>query len=142
METLAIFNGSHTLQNTRTGQHRTFLIKTIQQGKLKGKRVVALLTGPDNTADYTRFAFVGDDGRIHVWRKFRGQNKRSAWDWYAIMLEMVVIQHRPQWQENGQQYGPYEHLLEGRCARCNRKLTHPDSAKAGIGPECASRVNT
>lgn len=25
---------------------------------------------------------------------------------------------------------------EGRCGRCNRPLTHPDSIDLGIGPEC------
>ncbi len=25
---------------------------------------------------------------------------------------------------------------EGKCGRCSRKLTHPDSIATGIGPEC------
>ena len=31
----------------------------------------------------------------------------------------------------------FEIMHEGRCCRCNRTLTHPDSIKTGIGPECA-----
>jgi len=31
-------------------------------------------------------------------------------------------------------------LREGRCIRCNRKLTHPDSILSGIGPECALKA--
>lgn len=30
---------------------------------------------------------------------------------------------------------------EGRCCRCGRKLTVPESIKTGIGPECKKRIN-
>jgi hypothetical protein len=29
---------------------------------------------------------------------------------------------------------------EGRCGRCNRPLTHPESLDLGIGPECAQKM--
>ena len=29
----------------------------------------------------------------------------------------------------------------GRCLRCGRKLTHPESIETGFGPECSGRVN-
>jgi hypothetical protein len=29
---------------------------------------------------------------------------------------------------------------EGRCCRCGRKLTVPESIETGLGPECASRL--
>lgn len=29
---------------------------------------------------------------------------------------------------------------EGRCCRCARPLTHPESIATGIGPDCAGRV--
>ena len=34
----------------------------------------------------------------------------------------------------------YELQLEGRCVVCNRKLTHPESIRLGIGPECGNRT--
>lgn len=128
--TLAIFNGSHTIQNKTTGARRTFRIRTVLKGNLKGKRIVALLTGPDNTSDYRGFAFVTDSGRILVWQKYRGQ---GDWDAYARMIEKIVVERDPAWTSR------YDHLLEGTCRICNRKLTHPASIVAGIGPECASR---
>lgn len=33
----------------------------------------------------------------------------------------------------------YAVMLSKRCVRCNRKLTNPESIKAGIGPECATK---
>lgn len=29
-----------------------------------------------------------------------------------------------------------EFYHDGRCGKCSRPLTHPDSLKAGLGPEC------
>jgi len=29
---------------------------------------------------------------------------------------------------------------EGRCGRCNRKLTVPESIENGLGPECAGKM--
>jgi hypothetical protein len=29
---------------------------------------------------------------------------------------------------------------EGKCGRCGRKLTVPESVKSGFGPECAGKI--
>ena len=34
----------------------------------------------------------------------------------------------------------YSILHEGRCGRCARPLTDPESIKRGLGPECASKI--
>jgi hypothetical protein len=36
--------------------------------------------------------------------------------------------------------GMLEIWHEGRCGRCSRKLTVPESLKSGFGPECAGKV--
>lgn len=130
-QALAIFNGSHTIVNKTTGEHRTFKIHTVQKGNLQGKRILSLLTGSDNESDYRAFAFITDDDHVAVWRKFRGT---GHWNAYAYMIEQIIINQNPEWTAK------YDHLLEGRCLRCNRKLTHPDSITLGIGPECATKV--
>jgi hypothetical protein len=33
-----------------------------------------------------------------------------------------------------------EIMHEGKCCRCGRKLTHPESIETGLGPECGGRV--
>lgn len=140
MDQIAIFNGSHTFVSP-TGQHRTVDIRTAgERSALKGKRVIALLTGPDNTSDFTGFGFV-DGERIIVWRTKRGTpSEPSAYEKIAHLIEMIVahehghpVKDEPEW------VAQFEHLVEGRCIRCNRRLTNPASIKAGIGPECASR---
>jgi len=132
-------NGTFTIENTKTGQHRTFLVKTQAEDSnfAPGKRVVCLLTGPDNRAHYEPFGFVNDlDGEVNVWRRLRGENgKRSAYEHFADMLGDL--------SHGGQKYGPkgYTILVEKKCLRCNRKLTTPESIERGIGPECWEKEN-
>ena len=129
------FNGTYTIRNKETGEHRTFRVKTQKDDSTfaPGKRIVALLSGPNNESDYKGFGFVNDD-RIAVWTKLRGYEKKSAYDWYAIMLWELATDTKSRWHEN------YEVLLEKKCIRCNRKLTHPESLNTGVGPECAKRI--
>lgn len=132
-----VFNGRFTLRNRTSGEHRTLEIKTqpIDAKFAPGERVVSLLTGPNNEADYTGFGFVNDQG-IHVWNKKRSTNgTKSEWEWCAEILWSLAL-------DGG--FSPfadrYEFLMEGRCMKCNRVLTTPESILTGIGPICAEKV--
>lgn len=121
-------NGTYTVLSKATGEHRTFCIRTQKDpaGFAPGRRIVALLVGPDNGHDYKGFGFVEDDGRIYVWKKCRD----GMFEKLARMLEHLG-EH--------EQAGRVEVYVEGRCRRCNRRLTHPESIRSGIGPECGRR---
>lgn len=136
MDVLKIFNGRYTIKNRKTGEHRTFEIKTkpMDSTFAPGKRVVAVLTGPDNTADYLGFGFVEDHG-IVVWKSKRGEpGKKSSFEWYADMIWSLAL-------DSGSSpfAEAYEFLMEGTCAVCNRPLTEPESIKSGIGPVCREK---
>jgi hypothetical protein len=120
-----IQNGTYTIENTETGDYRTFKIKTVLDGDLEGKRIVSLLTGSDNQNDYKGFAFLFDHG-IVVWKKYRGTN----FEHLARMLWAALNDALPE---------RYDILHEGTCIRCNRPLTCPESIRTGIGPVCAGR---
>lgn len=138
----AIFNGYLTLHNRKTGEHRTFRIRTQKKNArfAPGKRVISLLTGPDNTSHYQQFGFVDEHG-IHVWDKLKGEKvwhrktcyRKSKYEWFAIMLWGVATDSSSNWARD------YELLIEGRCIICNRLLTEPTSIKSGVGPVCAGR---
>lgn len=125
---LSTHNGKVTIENPETGNHRTFSISTVQnkQSGLYGKRIVALLTGPNNEDDYTGFGFVTPQGDIKIWRKKSGN---KIWHTYRDMLL-----NSSKWIEKGVRYH-----VEGRCRVCNRTLTVPESIESGIGPVCAKR---
>ena len=56
-------NGTFTVHNPATGEHRTFKVSTVQQGDLEGRRIVALLTGPDNANSYTCLLYTSPSPR-------------------------------------------------------------------------------
>lgn len=126
MENALTHNGTVTIHNPATGEYRTFQIRTQPKDSrfAPGKRIVALLCGPDNESDYDPFAFV-DDRNVHVWKKKRG----GIYEIYARMLA-----NPPAFQAKGAEY-----LWAGTCRCCNRKLTVPSSIKSGIGPVCAEK---
>jgi hypothetical protein len=124
---IATHNGTITIRNTRTGNHRTFRIRTQAADArfAPGKRTVSLLTGSNNETDYTGFGFVGDDGGIVVWNARRADGD-GIFEKYADMLT------RPQAYESS----GCEYLWSERCRKCNRPLTDPTSISLGIGPKC------
>ena len=129
-----VFNGTYTITNKATYEHRTFRVRT--QGKdsnfAPGKRVLSMLTGLDNNRDYTGFGFIVTGLEltcVQVWKTKR----TPVWLGYVKLVNLVLILKDPRALEK------YEVLEECRCIRCNRKLTTPESIKAGIGPICAGR---
>lgn len=117
-----------TIESEVTGCHLTYRIN--QADDQPDLWFVSLLTGPNNLRDYTymgilagpRFRLTAksryrDDSRpvrafVHVWERLTD----------GRMPAKIVIRH------------------EGRCGRCARALTVPESIDRGIGPECASKM--
>lgn len=128
-EERVIPNGTFTVQSP-SGEHRTFKITKPKDDK---PRWVMLLTGPDNTRSYTSFALISDDNkRILVFRKNRGtRGSPTNYEKYAYMLEVMLTTDENRYTEKGM-------TIKGsrKCARCGRKLTEPESLRAGIGPVC------
>jgi hypothetical protein len=145
-------NGTYTVSHPDRA-HFTVEVRTALKGGLAGKRIIALLVGSDNTADYMGVAFWDDDaegkGKANVWRKHRGDGSRGVVDGYAwseafsiverkltMMLDLALRGDEGFWHAEG-----YELLRAGACVRCNRKLTTPESIELGIGPVCARKGN-
>jgi hypothetical protein len=121
-----IFNGTVTLVNNETQTHCTLKINTVQQGRLKGKRIVSRLVGTDNENSYKGFAFVVGD-MIMVWRKqHNAKNAKIA----SILQSLMVEGEKSRFAEL------VDMKLSKKCMRCNRKLTTPESIEEGIGPIC------
>lgn len=126
-----IFNGKITIVN-RQGEHRTFQIKTQKKDArfAPGKRIIALLSGPDNQHDFMSFGFVDDNG-VHVWQKHR----TKSFLWFAELIN-VLVGKLPSTCK-AELFEGYEVMISKRCLRCNRELTTPESIESGIGPVCA-----
>lgn len=117
-------NGFVTMTSKKTNEHRTF--RVWSQGKdakfMPTKRLLGLLTGPDNESDYRTFGVLGDDGQIHLWRKHQG-DKFFQWVSLALVNPERFLEK-------------VDFSFDARCRKCNRLLTDPESCRLGIGPIC------
>ena len=89
---------------------------------------VHTLVGSDNEADYLYIGFLGRSGLLFAGHK--GNAKHPAYlalAWYLVAIEKGRAEQAEFWHE-------------GRCARCGRTLTTPESIAAGIGPVCAEKA--
>ena len=91
---------------------------------------VALLAGPDNTADYV-YLGVLRDGAFRLTKKSRmtyASPPVKAFTWALTRLQAGILPAQlAVWHT-------------GRCGRCARLLTVPESVARGIGPECAGKM--
>lgn len=91
-------------------------------------RFVKVLTGSDNERSYSYLGYIRRGVFFHGGSKARvgvdaPSAKGFAWAWQKLQQDTIP--------EN------LEVWHEGRCGRCNRKLTVPSSIASGFGPECA-----
>jgi hypothetical protein len=124
----AIEDGYYTVEFS-SGEYRTFRVHTnsSEGSPFFGKRVVSFLSGPDNGSDYTGCAFVGDDAKVHIWKRFREDTRLAE--------ALKVLEDPTQAAELGLAYA----LKSNNCWKCGRTLTVPASITRGLGPICADK---
>jgi hypothetical protein len=125
-------NATITLESEKTHHHFTYRVRRAE-GTAK-RWFVSLLNGPDNTAN---FVYVGLVDAVTGQLAFRQTAKAKVsadapsvrgfkYFWNAVSTERMpkdmIVRH------------------EGKCGRCGRKLTVPESIDRGIGPECAGKL--
>lgn len=119
-------NALFSFKSLRTGKHYTFKVVKVQpeQPHWPIRWRVSVLSGRDNTRDYR---FIGN---IHIDGQFSGTLHHTdsfmgfAWCWEHL-------------ERCGERF---EFAHAGRCGRCGRLLTTPESVAAGIGPECQDKM--
>ena len=129
-------NATFTLRSLKTGNRYTYKVE-IDPRPGPGKPVMwfaMLLTGPENTSDYTYIGaiFTQADGTL----RFR---TTSASKMPATSTPVVAFAWAFGSIIRGQEPKNAEIWHVGRCGRCGRVLTVPESVALGIGPECARR---
>lgn len=127
-------NAHFTIVNPERGTRYTFRVR-----KGEGERApwfVSVLTGPDNGRSYQYLGHIFWDTpqRFHHGRKSRiGRDAPSArcfaWFWTHLCHHIAA---------GDSDLDRVEFWHEGRCGRCGRRLTVPESIETGIGPVCAA----
>lgn len=123
-------NARMTAVSHKTGQRFTYRIRRPSEEK---PWFVQVLTGSDNEADYTFFGTIFPDGSFRHSRKAQVTEdapsaRAFAWLWSHLRLDGDLPQ------------GLDLHH-EGRCGRCGRTLTVPESIESGFGPECIHHIH-
>lgn len=94
---------------------------------------IAMLTGPNNEMDYTYVGKVDPKaGAVMLTGK-------SAYPATAMPVKVANFGLRVIW---GIQTLPDNYAIhhEGKCGRCGRLLTVPESVDSGFGPECIKKI--
>jgi hypothetical protein len=121
-------NATFTIVSLKTGTRFTFKVRA----KDERMSFVSLLTGSDNENDFSYLGTIFSDSRtFRHGRKSRitedaPSSRAFAWFWSKLLGGAL-----PETME-------FHHA--GRCGRCGRKLTVPESVETGLGPECATRA--
>jgi len=112
------------------GTHYTYKVTRKEDGD-KVIYFVGLLTGPDNTSNYTYIGLLNTFAKALTLKLTRAS--KMTWNSKPVQVfnwALSVIQKVKTLPEG------YSIQHEGRCARCSRVLTDPESIRTGLGPIC------
>jgi hypothetical protein len=94
---------------------------------------VSYLTGSDNTSDYS---YVGIIRSGAIPELLLTKKSRLTFDSTPVKAFNWVLAHLT----NNMMPTGVDIYHEGRCGRCGRPLTVPESISSGFGPECVKLV--
>lgn len=119
-------NARVTLVSVKTGTRYTY---RVRQADEKPLWFVSLLAGSDNESDYVYLGIIRD-GAFSLTKKSHmvpTSQPVVAFSWTFSKLSQGMPEQVEIWHE-------------GRCGRCGRTLTVPESIESGFGPECIHHV--
>ncbi len=124
-----------TIRNAANGNRYTYKVKVPKDTKPEESTVffVKLLTGSNNETDYQYLGTIKiNDGNPQYFhgRKSRITEEAPGAVAFAYCFNKIIA--------CGGHHKDLEIWHEGKCCRCGRTLTVPESIQSGIGPECAS----
>ena len=120
-------NATVTLVSGDTMRRFTYKIKRHKDHK--ELYFVNLLHGPDNEKDYEYIGCYYSDS--HVCYPGKVYREREQYTWPASVRAIAFLFSRLYTKPDNL------HVYhEGKCGRCGKKLTTPESIMRGLGPEC------
>lgn len=123
-------NATFTLRSMRTGVRYTYkVVKAEERPNTPPTWFVKRLFGSDNERDYRYVGFIRDN------QFFVGRNVNTE------EVPVVAIRYYLERCLSGYAVPNVEFAHAGRCGRCGRLLTVPESIASGFGPECLARLH-
>lgn len=127
IEFIGAGNAVFTVANP-DGVHYTFKVRQPAADK---PHFVSLLTGPENTRDYT---YIGVYDPLRFTLRITKKSKMTDASLPVNVFRWAVAVLSKQ----AELPAGYTIQHEGKCCRCGRTLTTPESLDTGVGPECAT----
>lgn len=122
-----------TLKSMKTSNRFTYRVKESNDGKVF---FVSLMTGTDNEAHYSYIGVIREDSEFRHTTKSKVSEDADSFRAFSWFWRQVS-------SGSGSPLNPaVEFWHEGKCGRCGRLLTVPESIDRGIGPECAKLTPT
>ena len=116
-----------TLQSGNTNKYFTYKIDKAKE--TADLFYIRLLHGPDNEQDYQYVGCYYSNTQYFLPCKTWKDKYFATWP-TSLRAIKFLLEHIDNIPNNLYVYH------EGKCGRCGRKLTTPDSIKRGLGPEC------
>lgn len=129
-------NATFTLRSKKTGTRYTYKVmlapprESAPPQERSTTFFVNLLSGPDNEHDFVYLGIIRTNVFSTTAKSRMNMESKpvKAFHWaFANLVKYMLPAELEIWHE-------------GRCGRCNRKLTVPESIASGFGPECAGRM--
>lgn len=128
MSFLQAGNAIVTAVSRSTGVRFTFRVRECKDnGRLF---FVSVLSGPDNNSNYHYIGIIRDGVFRHT-AKSTVSITAPAFKAFAWVYGQLSLGRLPE---------QLEIWHEGKCGRCGRLLTVPESIRNGIGPECSKHT--
>lgn len=127
-------NAIFTYRSQKTGTRFTYKVSMAdkKEGQTDDVFFVNLLSGPDNMSDYTYIGMI-KNGKFFATKASKKMEKAPSFLTFQWALAAF-------YKNVSQMPAQLEVWHVGRCGRCGRVLTVPESVATGIGPDCAAQM--
>jgi len=120
----------YTIESRKTGTRYTYRVTAPRD--MRGQHQpailwVSLLTGPNNDVDYTYIGLLSYVDRVTGYGYRHGGDRIGP---NAPGVQAI------RWALRNRHHTRLAWYSDGRCSRCRRTLTTPESVTYGIGPTC------
>jgi hypothetical protein len=122
-----------TIRKIETGGRFTYRVTVPEDQKVSPELAtpsiyfVSVLTGSDNTSDYSYIGYIRN-GKFTYGNKSRVGIQAPSVRVFDVVFNQLLM--------NSVLLTKIEIWHEGRCGRCGRTLTVPESIESGYGSEC------
>lgn len=123
-----------TLRSLNSGNRFTYKVELADKRNANDPNeipvwFVSLLNGPDNWTNYAYIGMIKNNEFRHT-AKSKVSKDAPSFLGFEFCFKSIAA---------GTMRG-FEFWHEGKCGRCGRKLTVPESVASGFGPECINMV--